>query len=78
MFRSSWFGKVACRTGGPGVKQPSVIWVNAQLTGDFLLCYRACREERVNKARDSMIKTRNHATKLKMSGEFIDSHYISS
>lgn len=48
MFRSRWFGKLACRTGGPRVKQPSVIWVDAQLTRNFSFCYCAC-QERANK-----------------------------
>lgn len=49
MFRSSWFGKMARRTGGPRVKQPSVIWVDVQLTRDFFLRYCACHE-RASKA----------------------------
>lgn len=49
MFRSSWFGKLARRTGGARVKQPSVIWVDVQLTRDFFLCYCSCHE-RANRA----------------------------
>lgn len=48
MFGSSWFGKLACGTGGPRVKQPPVIGVGAQLTRDLLFGYCAC-QERANK-----------------------------
>lgn len=49
MFGASRFEEMACRTGDPWVKQPSVIWVDVQLARDFLLCYCACQDERVKK-----------------------------
>lgn len=41
------FDELACWTADSGVKQPPVIWVDVNLSGDFLLCHCACEDVKV-------------------------------